>query len=46
MIDKPTAIILGSIVIGIVIYLSFVNWHAAVIILLIMILANLGGKKT
>lgn len=44
--SRDTAVIVGLAAIGAVIWLSFVNWHAAVIVLLLLILSTTAGKNT
>ncbi|MFA5711995.1 hypothetical protein [Mycolicibacterium sp.] len=42
---RDTAIVLSCIILAATIWLAFVNWHAAVIVLLLLILGNLGSKR-
>jgi len=45
MIDKNTLVVLGLLIVGAVVYLSFVNWHAAIVVLLFLIVANTANSN-
>lgn len=39
------ATLFGLVILGGIVYLSLVNWHAAVIVLLILIIIRIGGSR-
>lgn len=45
MSNKLAVNLLGLAIVGVVIYLSFVNWHAAVIVLLGLIAIHVGNTS-
>jgi len=45
-VSRDTAVIVGLAAIGAVSWLAFTNWHAAVIVLLLLILTATTGRNT